>query len=829
MLGLICIIAFSLLVKAIGQRSIAREAEGHPSLRACLVDAALLWATWVLLLTELLSLAYLLQFAAVLTAWIATCGVLIFLVRRGLGSGVGSDRSGKHSAEIHAKPLSFPLGLPRDALSIGIIAASLIFIAVAGIMAVFSPPNDPDTLSYHLSRQIYWLQQGSLDHFRTSNDRQIMMPPLAEIIGMHFMLLSGGDSWANLPQWFAYLLAGSCASLIARDLGAGRRGQLLAAFFVFTIPTAFHQASNAKNDLILGFFLLALSWRAINFARRPETLGTSKWQWTLVGLNLGLVWMTKGTGLLYGIPPMLWIGIVLLKQMRVQACKPIAIISLLGSLLSIGHYHRNYSWYGSPFGNSEKEGYDLVNETVSPGALVSNALRNVAMHLGTPNAALNEMTEHTVRRMHAALGLDPDDPATTYWEEAFDVFYYPRVETRASAPIHVLMLFALPLAALLFRLKLSRIQWGYCFLPLGCFLLFSVVVKWQPWHPRLHLPFLCLVAPLAAIVLPHFKRPRLTCLVGAGLALIAAVPALASKNRPVFHPKNIFNQDRVETLFSSQAHLRNAHLEMYDLIEKLRPSCIRFLLQWDFQYFLQQKLLDHWDQPPHFWGQVRPFRSPPPDMIVMLSGGLSELYLKYEDAFDYVEEWFQAVGETAPYTIYATGSLIRNAGLANEIPRFVGWHEESGLQNVNVYPALYGQAPYRQASGAATHLTFRAHSSAMLLRVSYFVRGRFGHPMIILFNERELLRMPLPDDGSDRRLALPFNARIGDNQLEQLSFIYPGDGSALDGSRSVFFTRLQIVEASRLASSSSKQSQVETELSEAKPGHSEEYPTMPKP
>ena len=159
----------------------------------------------------------------------------------------------------------------------------------------------------------------------------------------------------------------------------------------------------------------------------------------------------------------------------------------------------------------------------------------------------------------------------------------------------------------------------------------------------------------------------------------------------------------------------------------------------------------------------------------------------------------------------------------------MGWHEESGLQNVNVYPALYGKAPYRQASGATTHLTFRAHSSAMLLRVSYFVRGRFGHPMIILFNEKELLRMPLPDDGSDRRLALPFNARIGDNQLEQLSFIYPGDGSALDGSRSVFFTRLQIVEASRLASSSSKQSQVETELSEAKPGHSKEYPTMPKP
>ena len=175
-------------------------------------------------------------------AWLAALGVCLMAVRR-------------------AEPgrLRALLKFPRpDGVTLALLAASALVLVVTGVVAVVTPPNNWDVLDYHLPRQIYWMQQGGVGIFPSSDFRQIAFAPFAEYVGLHLMTLSAGDAYANMVQWGAFLLSAVAASLVARNLGGGR-GQALAALLLVTIPAAAMEASNAKNDVVAGFFVLALA------------------------------------------------------------------------------------------------------------------------------------------------------------------------------------------------------------------------------------------------------------------------------------------------------------------------------------------------------------------------------------------------------------------------------------------------------------------------------------------------------------------------------------------------------------------------------------------
>src|SRR5207247_2483992 len=92
----------------------------------------------------------------------------------------------------------------------------------------------------------------------TVNLRQLVLGPGAELIVLHLQILSGGDRLANLVQWLAYagLVAG--ASLVARELGAGRRGEFFAASLAASIPMAILQASSTQTDAVAALWLVCL-------------------------------------------------------------------------------------------------------------------------------------------------------------------------------------------------------------------------------------------------------------------------------------------------------------------------------------------------------------------------------------------------------------------------------------------------------------------------------------------------------------------------------------------------------------------------------------------
>ena len=145
--------------------------------------------------------------------------------------------------------------LPREW---GVVAATGAVLAGAGLLAVAGGISTNDAVDYHLPRVMHWIQNGSVAFYPTAVSRQLNLGPWAEYAIAQFLILGGGDAWANLVQWFAFGGSAVGVSLIARELGAGPRGQLYAAVFAATIPMAVLQASTAQNDLVEAFWVVAL-------------------------------------------------------------------------------------------------------------------------------------------------------------------------------------------------------------------------------------------------------------------------------------------------------------------------------------------------------------------------------------------------------------------------------------------------------------------------------------------------------------------------------------------------------------------------------------------
>ena len=162
------------------------------------------------------------------------------------------------------------------------------------IIALTSPPNNFDSMTYHMARISNWIQNQNISYYPTSIPRQNYSMPLAEYVILHLQIMSQTDKFANLVQWSGFLLVILLVSKIADHLQISRRGKLLSALFAATIPMAILQSSSTQNDLITGLGCLSFGYFLLRTIREKS--------WNMLsysGLSLELPLMTKGTAYIY--------------------------------------------------------------------------------------------------------------------------------------------------------------------------------------------------------------------------------------------------------------------------------------------------------------------------------------------------------------------------------------------------------------------------------------------------------------------------------------------------------------------------------------------------
>ncbi len=508
---------------------------------------------------ELLSAFAAVNLAGMATVW--TAGLLAFLV-------VGFLRQRSAPARVWPE-LRRQLQVITYSYSDWIPAAVCgLVIGVLLLGALAAAPNNWDSMTYHLSRAMHWQQDQSLAFYPTDDIRQLDSGPLTEMGVLSLLLLAGSDRLVNLAQWSAMVAAAIGVSLLAKQLGASRQAQITAALIAVTIPMGILQATSTQTDYVVSVWLVCF----VIFGLRCSTGQGGRLDTLLTGASLGLAVLTKATALLFTAPFAVWIALALLRRFGWRGVKDGLVITGVALVLNFGQFARNAALFHNPLGPTT--GY--TNDIVTGPVLVSNVLRNMAVHLGTPSHTVNRAIESVVVSIDQSIGIDPNDPRNTYtWPVIlFSVRYSLNEDLAGNGPQLVLIILGL---LVMWRSRnRAVVLLGVCLL--FAFTLFCLILKWQPWNSRLHLPLFVLGAAVVAASLDGVVLDLCISLLMLVLALWAVPFLLFNGSRPLVGPNSVITRERVSQYFYYRENLRSAYGQASQFILERRCAQIGLMM-----------------------------------------------------------------------------------------------------------------------------------------------------------------------------------------------------------------------------------------------------------
>lgn len=402
-------------------------------------------------------------------------------------------------------------------------------VTIAGLFAItfvqglIGAPNTTDALVYHLTRVVFWLQHQSVRQSAiiTAHD---YMPPLSGYSVMYWWSWFDNDRLVFLSQW----LAGGITVLVAwrmarRFVSAPQADQI--ALAVASIPMLLYQSASTQIDLLVSSIFMVTLLKILEWRDEPNFRNT--W-WIALGFGLGVA--TKATFVLWGV---VLIGLLLESFWRGTGRQRIQLVlaGMISGVFQLRWMAQNWYFFGSLLGiHSTPTGIlHLTNEAWSLGGVLSNVLRNTFMHL--PALFLAPTLTQILTRSLSLLGISLNDPATTWYGSIFSwpFILFPQ-EDIISMPWHLVFIVVAGVWGWRHRSKVDRVVTQLYGLGWLSWVVFSVVLKWQPYHARLHLTFFILMTVLAGIML---HREKWLPYFSGGCAIVAGLLIMLNVSRPL--------------------------------------------------------------------------------------------------------------------------------------------------------------------------------------------------------------------------------------------------------------------------------------------------------
>jgi hypothetical protein len=507
--------------------------------RDTFLAACTVWGVVIAALTEGLSLFEAISFPPLVTAWalISVGAAILFWV------------SEPRAAMVSVR--SAFSGIPRGASQRILLSGIGVILLLTACVALISPPNNFDSMTYHLTRVLNWMDRHSVRHYPTHNLRQLYMGPWAEFAILHLQALSGGDRFSACVQFVSMLGSVIGVSRVAGKLGATGQGQLFASVCCVTIPMGILQASSTQNDYVTAFWIVCFLNAAMDLVDERGIRVNS----TLGGASLGLAALTKTSGLLFAAPFVLWIGISIYRRRGMRALGILSWMALWIIAINAPHLHRNRETFGSWLEPPDQAIYQ--NEIHSPAAIASNVVRDVAVH-AAGGAVVRAAVVRATERFHQIINWDINDRRTTFLTARFGLGASLDEDT-AGNPLHVL-LEGLAIAICLWCTPGGYRSRIYATCICTAFILFAAFLKWQPWTSRLQLPLFVAATPIVGVAFSRTVLRSWSLAVGMVLLAAGMLPATRNVWRPLIKHSSILFRDRTSLYFAHHSNFERPYV-----------------------------------------------------------------------------------------------------------------------------------------------------------------------------------------------------------------------------------------------------------------------------
>jgi hypothetical protein len=271
--------------------------------------------------------------------------------------------------------------------------------------------------------------------------------------------------------------------------------------------------------------------------------------------------------------------------------------------LQFRYWQQNYTIYGNFLGqNLSGQANTYVNERFDLAAITSNIVRNIATQYPIP--IFTDQINRSLEVLHNRLEIDINDFSTTYNYHNFHLnkVIYPQ-EDIASNPIHIS--FFILLAVFLYKKHTSsknvEILYIYLF-SLISFIVFSILLKWEPYHPRLLIPILVVSSILASVVMVDSKYNKLLKIFTATSMVLGILMVIFNINKPyvsynAFYryissyapvgfvpPEAFYNKPRLEQYFNSRPYLYEPYQKFVDQITTSHVNTLALNLHEEYEY-----------------------------------------------------------------------------------------------------------------------------------------------------------------------------------------------------------------------------------------------------
>jgi len=519
----------------------------NDSLGSAFLKTLIIHGLIIVVSTELLSLNRSLTFGGVAFLWglsaLVNGGLLILLIYQE-----------RNAFNLHQITQKIWTDFRKESLANKIaILGVLVVLSICLLTSLVAPPNNYDSMTYHMPRVMHWIQNQSVAHYPTHNLRQISFSPFAGYVVTHLQILSGGDRFANCVQWLSFLGNLIGISLIAKFLG-GLKTQWMTALVCASIPMAIMQAATTQVDLVVSLWLVC----CLYFVSRTDSYSISDVFW--LSASLGLAILTKPTATIFGLPLgiMIWFrlmgGWAGVRNFRVlfRSTFVSGIICISALSLSATSYWRNYKTFGKIFIDM-----GTGNTTIGPIQTISNALKSLALNL-----PFSGFRQFIVDVHQNVLKLDINDPANTFhlycnFHKVSNMTVLIPSEDYVGSPFHLVLLL-LSIITLLYAVafrkdnKLKGLLGLLIVNVTGCFL-YCLLIKWQVWANRLLLPLFILSVPIIGYFIIRYCSVAFQRILSILLASAAIFYSLTPVHRPLISlPQSWIGSFRSESILREQ-------------------------------------------------------------------------------------------------------------------------------------------------------------------------------------------------------------------------------------------------------------------------------------
>lgn len=512
-----------------------------------------LFSFFVVLITEILSFFNSLNSFSIAFSWVAFSSILVFTL-------ILKIKKLKQNIVLSKIKL---ISVVKSLLvyEIILIAIIVIIILLLFYQGILYPPNNWDSLTYHMSRIMYWIGNENVNHFPTHILRHLYQPPFSEYLLLHINLLDGNDYLSNSVQLLFLLFTLFAIYVVLSYFEVSRFHKILALLFAITIPSVILQSTTTKNDIVCAFFVITSLCFAI------KSYYVVKWEnYFYLGLAIGLGMLTKGTSYIF-IAPIIIIFIIflILKIIKSKNLYPIyfGILSVvLIIIINLGHFSRNYSIDQNILNIDKKEAKMYSNNSMDKKLLLSNFLKNIGLHMGY---GVDEKYDEFIKYVHYEYEIFIDSPEVNFFGMPYKGAD-PSVTHEDLAPntAHILLIFLSSIIIIVFSIikwKKNKKAFLLLFLIFLQILLFVGYLKWQPWHTRLHIPIFLISICLIFISVKIFKPMKWIVILYIPILLINFYYYFAFNSlRPILQKEGITkeinrNDNRYKKYFSNQIQL----------------------------------------------------------------------------------------------------------------------------------------------------------------------------------------------------------------------------------------------------------------------------------